>query len=163
MYYLEAGGIKSCIMTEEAVWLDARTYLTPSEIKKTEKSKPCGLINSVSSLVMLEFIDGCNLELWWMGKEEEGHYCHIPFMRVKIDDGGFLATTSSVENKLQNKWKNSTLNLSYTLMKCDWFFKGKYGTLKIVCFVFSPGCSRWFSTEYIYNFFFLSKNPLLWY
>lgn len=37
-----------------------------------------------------------------MGKEEEGHYCHISFMRVKRDDGGFLATIISVENKLQN-------------------------------------------------------------
>lgn len=35
-----------------------------------------------------------------MGKEEEGHYCHIPFMRVKRDDGGFLATISSDGNKL---------------------------------------------------------------
>lgn len=35
-----------------------------------------------------------------MGKEEGGHYCHIPSMRVKRDDGEFLATTSSVGSKL---------------------------------------------------------------
>lgn len=35
-----------------------------------------------------------------MGKEEGGHYCHIPFMRVKRDDGRFLAATCSVGSKL---------------------------------------------------------------
>lgn len=37
-----------------------------------------------------------------MGKEEEGHYCNIPFTRVNRDDGGFLAITSSVGSKLWN-------------------------------------------------------------
>lgn len=30
-----------------------------------------------------------------MGKEEGGHYCHIPPMRVNRGDGSFLATMSS--------------------------------------------------------------------
>lgn len=32
--------------------------------------------------------------------------------------------------------KNSTLNLNYNLMKCNWCLEGKDGTLKIVCIYF---------------------------
>lgn len=58
-----------------------------------------------------------------MGKEEGGHYCHIPFMRMKRDDGGLLATTSSIGSRISEK--KSILNLNYNLIKCDQFLERK--------------------------------------
>lgn len=58
--------------------------------------------------------------------------------------------------------KNSTLNLNYTLMKCDQFLERKYGALKMFVFVlFFPLDMHTDSALNIFIIFFLSKNTFL--
>ena len=45
-----------------------------------------------------------------MGKEEGGHYCHIPPMRVNRDDGGFWQLHALMGSSCRVSGKNSTLS-----------------------------------------------------